>query len=174
MVVGNQLSAKPFLIQLIGEPGSGCRRLAFEFLKPLRRAAWMSPQWTLYAPLLWSIAQKNSIELLGLECQDRRRLRFLWKELIRCKVFDALILENFRLTAGEGFFLQKLVTSLKSPIKVLVIDEKPHSFCSQRVHLSLSHQSFRYVWSKGGDPTPRSVPFEFLKEIQSKELPCLW
>lgn len=170
---GQKLSKAPFFLQLIGVKGAGCRRMAFEFLKPLRRAAWMSPQWTLYAPLLWSIAHSQHIKLLGIECQDRRRLRFLLKELVRSQVFDALILDDFHLSAGEGFFLQKLILPFRASLKVLVIDERPHTFCAQRVHMSLSHQSFRYFWSKGGDPTPKLIPFQYLKEIQSAGAPCL-
>lgn len=156
----------------MGEAGSGCHRLAFDFLKPVHRVAWISPRWDLYAPLLWKIAADQSIELVGIECMERKRLRSLLKEIIHSGVFDGLVLDRFSLNAGEGFFLQKLLFPFAKSIRTLVIDAKPHSFCLQRARVSLSHQKFRIVWGRGGDPTPFYKDFPYLHEIQREGFEC--
>jgi len=163
---------KPSLLQLIGEAGSGCHRLAFDFLKPVQRVAWLSPHWDLYAPLLWKMASDQHIDLVGVECSDRRRLRNLLKEILNSGVFDGLVLDRFSLNAGEGFFLQKLLFPFAKSMRSLVIDSKPHSFCLQRARLSLSHRKFRIVWGRGGDPTPIYKDFPYLTEIQSEGSEC--
>lgn len=160
---------KAQLLQLIGGVGSGCRRLAFDFLKPASHVLWISPQWKLYAPLLWKIARDHQIELIGLECPERKRLRPLLKEVIESQVFDGLVLDQFQLKESEGYFLQHLLAPFRNKagnnIRSLIIDERPHSFCLERVHVSLSHQNFRYHWSKGGDPNPRQRPFDYFQEL---------
>ena len=152
------------LMQIVGDLGSGSRRMAFHFLSPAKQMVWMSPQWDLYAPTLWKLASDYHVqELIGLECGDRKKWRSILRELLQSNALDALILDRLRLLPAEGFFLQKLCRS--SSTRVLVIDSQPHAFCTKRLHISLSHRSFRFFWSKGGSPTPRELPFTFFQEI---------
>ena len=152
------------LIQIVGGVGSGCRRIAFHFVSPAKQVIWMSPRWDLYAPTLWQLAEDYHInELIGLECSKRSQWRDIFREILQSKAVDAIVLDRLNLRSAEGFFLQKL--SRSSTTKVLVIDSQPHSFCTKRLHLSLSHQSFRFFWSKGGPPTPSHLPFTFFQEI---------
>lgn len=158
------LQASNPLTQIVGDIGSGCRRMAFHFVSPARNVAWLSPQWDLYAPALWQLASEHYIqELIGLECPDRKQWRNLFCSLLQSQALDAVVIDRFRLRAAEGFFLQKICRTSKT--KVLIIDSQPHSFCSKRLHLSLSHQSFRFFWSKGGSPTPQHIPFTFFQDI---------
>jgi len=154
----------PALLQLIGKPGSGCRRLAFHFLKPATTVAWVSLKWNLHGPLLWKIAEENKVRLLGVECSQKKRLRVLWKELYDSQTFDGWVLDGLQLKAGEGAFLQKLIRSSKS-LKVLILDSFAHSFCPKRIHISPSHLSYRVTWSKGGPPTPEFYPSPFLSRL---------
>ena len=162
--LGKGLKTAPPLLQLIGKPGSGCRRLAFDFLTGGSRVAWISLKWNLHAPLLWKIAADHNIRLLGVECSQRKRLRTLWKELYESQAFDGWILDGLQLKAGEGAFLQKLIASNKS-LKIIVIDSFPHSFCAKRAHIDPSHLSYRVTWSKGGSPTPKFYPSPFLHRL---------
>lgn len=155
-------------IQLVGDSGSGSRRLAFHFLspalktKPTPLVAWLSPAWNLYAPLLWKLARDFKFHLVGLECGDRKKWRTLWRELKEAEAFDAWILDGFQLKQAEGFFLQKLLANPSrshshSPA-VLVLDREPHTFCRERIHIDLSHKNYRWAWSKGGSQTPQYLP----------------
>jgi len=150
-------------IQLIGDLGSGCRRLAFSFLPAAKTVVWISLRWNLYAPVLWKLAEDQKIQLLGIELQEKKRFRRLCKELRDSQVFDAWILDGLKLSEGEGFFLHQLLRPLS--LKVLVLDSKPHSFCHERAHIHLSHQHYRIFWSKGGSPTPSYVPAVFPSEV---------
>jgi len=152
------------MTQIVGDIGSGCRRLTFHFISPARQVAWITPQWDLYAPSLWKLASEYHIqELIGLECSDRKQWRTLFSNLIQSQALDAVVIDRFKLRAAEGFFLQKIARANKT--KILIIDSHPHSFCSRRLHLNLSHQSFRFFWSKGGSPTPRHLPFTFFQDM---------
>lgn len=163
-----RLKPKAPLIQLVGPVGSGAYRLAFDFLKPAHHILWLSPEWKIYAPLLWQIARTQNTELVGLECSDRKKLRRLLKEVVQSQAFEGIVLDHFKLNSAEGFFLQHLLTPFATSIKILILDTFPQAFCSERVHISLSHTSIRYAWSKGGDPTPRYIPFKYLQEIESR------
>lgn len=161
--------AKSDFIQLIGQEGSGCRRLAFHFIKPQQKAIWVSKQWRLYSPLLWQIASEKQICLLGLECGQKKKYRQLWRELYESRAFDVWILEGLQLKEADGFFLKQLLSAL--PIQVLIIDSIPHSFCEKRAHITFSHHLYRIDWSKGGSLQAEYLPATYLSEI--KEDLCL-
>lgn len=160
--------SKSYLLQLIGLPGSGARRLALKFAKPegappLYSVIWISPQWNLYAPLLWKLADELGIKLLGLECPDRNRWRMLWRELIEAQVFDAWILDNLQMTSGEAAFLQKLTRRFS--VRIIALDDRPRAVFSHRAHICLSHHSYRVQWMKGGSPTPQFFNSPFLESF---------
>jgi hypothetical protein len=148
---------RPYFIQLIGPWGAGCRRLALDFIQPAKKAVWISLKWNLYAPLLWKLAEERQTRLLGIECPEKKDLRALCKTLAESQTFDAWILDGLRLTQAEGMFLQKLLRPFQHPLRILVLDSFPHSFCHERIHFHLSHKNYRLTWSKGKRATPRFV-----------------
>ncbi|MBN8555900.1 MAG: hypothetical protein J0L93_10685 [Deltaproteobacteria bacterium] len=163
------LHSRADLTQLIAKPGDGARRLALSMMAPAKKVIWISQSWNLYAPLLWKIAEENKIQLLGLELTDKKRLRSLWRTLLEARVFDGWILDGLRLHTSEGLFLQKL-TRLH-PLKVLVLDERPHLFCHRRAHLTLNHHHYRLLWTKGGSEEknlPRFSPSPLLQIFKEK------
>ncbi len=153
-----RLSSEKNFIQLIGGPGSGARRLAFKFIQPASRVVWISQDWNLYGPSLWSLAHECGNQLLGIEYKNKKQFRALCKTLAEVKLFDAWILDALKLSEAEGKFLQLLLRHLSLPHKVLVIDTQVHSFCTKRAHLKLSHDQFKMTWSKGGDLNPQFLP----------------
>ncbi len=157
---------KSHLLQLMGQPGTGCRRLALRFAQPARRVAWISPKWNLHAPLLWKIGEELGIQLLGIE-SAKSRFRTLCQELLQSEALDAWIFDQFHLTQAEGFFLQHLTRNV--PLKILILDHFPHTFCRERIHIELSHHHYRLTWSKGGSPTPQYWPAEILLQHMRSE-----
>ncbi|MDB5037589.1 MAG: hypothetical protein JWQ35_1117 [Bacteriovoracaceae bacterium] len=142
-------------IQLIGPLGTGCRRLALDFIQPSQAAAWITMNWNLYAPVLWKMAEDHGTHLLGIEYSEKKEFRALCKTLLESQIFDAWILDGLKLTQAEGMFLHKLLRLLPRPQRVLILDAYPHSFCQERIHIHLSHQKYRLTWSKGGPSTPQ-------------------
>lgn len=161
------LHSRADLTQLIAKPGDGARRLALSLISPAKKVIWISQHWNLYAPLLWKIAEENKVQLLGVELTDKKRLRFLWRTLLESRVFDGWILDGLRLHTSEGLFLQKL-TRLH-PLKVLVIDERPHLFCHRRAHLTLSHHQYRLLWTKGEKKPAHFFASPLLKIFKEKD-----
>lgn len=157
----HSLKSKAYLLQLIGTQGSGTRRLALQFAKPARSVIWISRQWNLYAPVLWKLAEEQGIQLLGLECGDRKRWRILWRELLEAQVFDGWILDHLQLTPGESAFLEKLTR--RYSIRILALEDRPRSLFPHRAHICLSHHSYRVQWMKGGPMTPQYFNSPFLK-----------
>ena len=154
---------RPHFLQLIGREGAGCRRVIFEFIPPQKKVVWVSLQWRLYSPRLWKLAQEKGIVLFGLELKDKQRFRFLCRALLEAHSFDYWIFDGLQLTQAEGQFLLKLLKAKsREHFKLLIIDSFAHSFCDERIHVCLSHHSFRASWSKGG--------------VQRKPLyyPCDW
>ncbi len=140
-------------IQLIGKPGCGSRRLALSLAQPAQNIVWISAHWNLYAPLLWKMAKDMRVQLLGIECPKRKKLRKLCQEILEAQVFDAWILDGFHLNEAEGKFLLNLTRLF--PLRILVLDTQPRTFCSKRAHLHLSHDSYRLIWSKGAPSQPQ-------------------
>jgi len=157
-----EISKPPFL-QLIGKPGSGAHRLVFEFLELHQQVAWISTAWKLYAPSLWQLAAEKKIKILAIECPDKKKRRSLFKSLYEANaggiiVFHVWIIDELALSQAEGRFLQTLLRHQKN-IKIIVIDSFAHTFCQERIHCSLQHDSYRMLWSKGG--TPKSIFHDF-------------
>jgi hypothetical protein len=144
-------------IQLIGAPGSGCRRMALEFAQPAKTAVWIAREWNLYAPLLWKLAENFKTRLLAVECPEKKQFRSLCKTLLESQVFDSWILDGLKLSQAEGMFLQKLLQPFLHPKRIVILDSAPHSFCHERIHFHLSHHQYRLTQTKGGAPTPRFV-----------------
>lgn len=154
------------LIELIGKEGCGSKRIALDFSEKNQKVVWLSSQWNIYAPLLWSIAASKNIQLLGIECPDSKRLRLLWRELFESQVFQLWILDHLKLKTADLFFLHHLISP--SNLKVLILEEYPHSFCQERVHISLSHHSYRLQWSKGGPHEAQYKKAEYLQLIREE------
>lgn len=152
---------KAYLLQLMGEAGSGARRLALHLIQPARRVLWISRAWNLYAPTLWQIAASHQIQLFGLECKDRRKWRFLWKEIFTSQAFDGWILDSLQLNSGDAAFLEQLTRH--HPFRLIAIESRTQSLFSHRAQLSLSHHSYRLEWKKGGPLTPQYYPSPFLE-----------
>jgi hypothetical protein len=174
------LKARAEILQIVAKTGAGARRIALPFLSrafksETKKIIWISQHWNLYAPLLWKIAEENKIQLLGVDLNDKKRLRFLWRCLLEGKVFDGWVLDNLHLSTAEGLFLQKL-TRLQ-PLKILVLDEKPHLFCTKRAHLHLSHHHYRLSWTKGENKPPEffSSPLLqlFANRAEGANIKCL-
>lgn len=160
-----KITQSPLFVQLIGEPGSGCHRLALDFIKPAKKAAWISLKWSLYAPTLWNLAKDRHIDLLGIECTEKKNFRNLCKTLLDSQIFDGWIFDHLKLTAAEGAFLQKLLRSFQTPQKILIIDDRPHHFCRERIHIHLSHHKYRLRWSKGGPSSPKFKAASILTDL---------
>src|SRR5689334_12990863 len=124
-----KIENSPRFTQLIGGLGTGCRRLALDFLPSLKSAVWISHKWNLYAPLLWKMASERGLHLLGVECPQKKFFRPLCKTLLESQIFDAWILDSLQLTQAEGMFLHKFLRPLPRPSKILVLDGLPQSFC---------------------------------------------
>jgi hypothetical protein len=174
----HSLKSRADLLQLVAPAGSGAKRLALSFISPAKKVIWISSDWNLYAPLLWKMAEEKKIHLLGLDLsasgdalKPKKRLRFLWKLLLESRVFDGWILDSLRLTTAEGLFLQKLTRH--HPVKILIVDEKPHLFCTRRAHLNLSHHHYRVLWSKGEKKLPEFFPSPLLQLFQGSDHVCL-
>lgn len=160
-------SFKPFrsqFLQITGEDGSGTRRLCFSFLEAKAKAVWISPEWKIYAPALWKLAQEKEVFLMGVEIPQPLSHRQLFYELHEANVFDFWILDHLRLKASEGFFLHKLLSS--SSTQVIILDNHPHSFCQKRLKVFLSHDQYRLQWTKGGPLSPQYIPALPLLEMQ--------
>jgi|GEM_PF-5311794 len=155
---------KSYFVQLIGEEGSGSRRVSLSFLKSFQKVIWISSFWKIYAPLLWKEAEQKNIFLFGLECAERRRWRELWRELHETQAFDVWVLDYLRLRPGELFFLNQLL--LSSPTQLLFLDSYPYSFCQERVHLSLSHFHYKLQWTKGNQLSVKRIAAEYLSKIK--------
>lgn len=159
---------KSQFLQIMGEDGSGSRRLAFQFMDSKKKAVWISKEWRLYAPALWELAKEKEIFLMGIENPDSQSYRKLFYELYESNVFDIWILEYLHLNSSEGFFLQKLLKN--SSTQIIVLDPYPQSFCQKRLKVFLSHENYRLQWTKGGDLNPLYIPAEVLRD--SKEDIC--
>lgn len=148
-------------VQLIGMPGSGAHRMVFEFLTSKDHVAWIRREWALYAPALWALAGSKDIRILGIECTDPKKYRTLWQTLYETEhgeLFNAWVLDELQLRHAEGRFLQTLL-KLKKNLKIIVIDAVANTFCQERIHCSLQHDSYKLRWSKGY--SHREIFYEF-------------
>ena len=77
---------KTRFIQLIGSPGTGCRRLALSFIQPAKAAVWISSRWNLYAPLLWKIAADRTDGLCAIGLHHSR-VQCVYANVFRASCF---------------------------------------------------------------------------------------
>lgn len=151
-------------LQLIGQEGSGCRRLALDFVKPQQKGLWVSPEWRLNAPLLWQIAQKKRISLVGLDCPQEALYRKLWRELYECQIFDFWILDSLRLKEAHGCFLKKLLAHQR--IQVIVIENYSLSFCQRKAVVQLSNDFYKISWIKPASLATQYHPATYFQEVK--------
>lgn len=155
---------KALFTQLIGLEGSGSRRLALDFIPSHQTVVWMSSQWKLYAPLLWSLAKERGLEMFGLECPERKKFRSLWRELYEVDFFDTWVLDYMSLKTPDIIYLHQLLSATNK--KVIVLESYPLSFCQERIHISLSHDQHKLQWSKPKSFRLESKPAEYLKWVR--------
>lgn len=157
---------KSQFIQILGQEGSGTRRSCLELIRPSSRVVWLSSQWIIYAPLLWSLAQRKQISLLGVECPDRQRWRVLWRELFEANSFDVWVLDHLHLKNSEGFYLRQLIQKLG--LQIYVLEDRVHAFCEKRLRVQLQHHEHQLCWQKGGPPQSFKIPADYLKNIREE------
>jgi hypothetical protein len=150
-------------LQIIGENGSGSRRLAFSFLQAHSQVVWIASPWHLYAPALWALAKEKNVFLTGLRKSQSLSMKRLFYELYESQTFQTWVLDHLKLKNSDGFFLMKLLKN--SPIQIIVLDDLPHSFCKKRIKTVLSNQNYRLQWTKGGHLQPQYIPAIDLKEV---------
>ncbi len=152
--------------QVLGAEGSGTRRSVLELIPAGQKVIWLASEWRIYAPLLWTLAQKKKLQLLGVECADRKRWRNLWRELFEAKAFDVWVIDHLHLKNAEGFFLKQLLQNLG--VQVFVLEDRVHAFCENRVRISLQHHEHSLNWQKGANPHQVSIPAQYLQAIREQ------
>jgi len=161
--------------QVLGAEGSGTRRSVLELIPPGKKVVWLASEWRIYAPLLWTLAQKKQLQLLGIECAERKRWRNLWRELYEAKAFEVWVIDHLHLKNAEGFFLKQLLQNLN--VQVFVLEDRVHAFCEKRVRIQLQHHEHSLNWQKGAlnsggknnfIPHTQSIPASYLQSIREE------
>ncbi len=138
--------------------------MSLELMRPGQKLVWLSAEWRLYAPLLWKLASQKQIQVLGVECPDRKQWRKLWRELYEAKAFDVWVLDHLHLRNAEGFYLRQLLQNLG--VQVFVLEDRAHAFCEKRLLVQLQHHEHRVQWLKGAAPKSFHYPAPYLKNIK--------